>query len=172
MRELVLGVYGFGFGENKEMMMLEHLRRLFRYNEWANREVIASFKAAGSPPPRSLKLMEHVLGTEWFFRIEGGKSSFAVWRDLNLAACEEHVGHLRTMWSNYLDQSTPERLSRAVTYKNSKGETWRNSVEDILMHVVMHSAYHRGQIAADMRAAGHTPAYTDFIHRARQKMVD
>ena len=33
------------------------------------------------------------------------------------------------------------------------------------MHVIMHSAYHRGQIAADVRAAGLTPAYTDFIHQ-------
>jgi uncharacterized damage-inducible protein DinB len=169
-----LGVYGFGFGGNKDMALLEHLRRLFSYDEWANREVIASFKAAGSPPPRSLKLMAHVLGAEyvWFSRIEGGKSSFAVWPDLNLAACEEHVGRLRTMWSNYLDHATPEHLSSTVTYKNSKGESWTNSLEDILMHVVMHSAYHRGQIAADMRAAGHTPAYTDFIHGVRQKLVD
>ena len=59
-----------------------------------------------------------------------------------------------------------------VSYKNTKGESWTNSVEDILMHVVMHSAYHRGQIAADMRAAGHSPAYTDFIHGIRQRLVE
>ena len=40
------------------------------------------------------------------------------------------------------------------------------------MHVLMHSAYHRGQIAADMRAAGLTPAYTDFIHSVRQGFVE
>jgi uncharacterized damage-inducible protein DinB len=40
------------------------------------------------------------------------------------------------------------------------------------MHVIMHSAYHRGQIAADTRAAGFTPAYTDFIHAIRNEFVD
>jgi uncharacterized damage-inducible protein DinB len=63
-------------------------------------------------------------------------------------------------------------LRVGVTYKNTKGEPWTNSVEDILTHVIMHSAYHRGQIAADMRASGHTPAYTDFIHAVRQKLLE
>jgi uncharacterized damage-inducible protein DinB len=36
----------------------------------------------------------------------------------------------------------------------------------------MHSSYHRGQIAADMRAAGVTPAFTDFIHAVRQGFVE
>jgi len=62
-------------------------------------------------------------------------------------------------------------LAEAVDYKNSKGEPWRNRVEDVLTHVIMHSAYHRGQIAMEMRAAGMEPAYTDFIHAVRQEIV-
>ena len=155
------------------MTMLDHLRRLFRYDEWANQEVMASFNAAGSAPPRSLKLMAHVLGAEylWFSRMEGTKSPLAVWPDLSLADCEQYASRLARIWSDYLDTLTAEQLSRPVTYTNSKGERWTNSVEDILMHVAMHSAYHRGQIAADMRAAGYAPAYTDFIHGVRQKLV-
>ena len=57
-------------------------------------------------------------------------------------------------------------------YKNSKGEAWTSSVLDVLTHVVMHSAYHRGQIASVMRAGGGTPAYTDFIHAARQRLIE
>jgi len=38
--------------------------------------------------------------------------------------------------------------------------------------VVMHSAYHRGQIASSLRAAGLAPAYTDFIHGIRQGFVE
>jgi uncharacterized damage-inducible protein DinB len=41
----------------------------------------------------------------------------------------------------------------------------------VLTHVVMHSAYHRGQIATHMRASGQTPAYTDFIHGVRQGLI-
>jgi uncharacterized damage-inducible protein DinB len=59
-----------------------------------------------------------------------------------------------------------------VTYNNSRGERWTSKIEDILQHVVMHSAYHRGQIAIDMRAAGLVPAYTDFIHAVRQSNIE
>jgi uncharacterized damage-inducible protein DinB len=50
---------------------------------------------------------------------------------------------------------------------NSKGEPWRSAVGDVLDHVLLHGAYHRGQIASDLRAAGCEPAYTDFIHAVR-----
>jgi uncharacterized damage-inducible protein DinB len=45
-------------------------------------------------------------------------------------------------------------------------------VQDVLTHVVLHSAYHRGQIASQMRAGGEQPAYTDFIHAARQGLIE
>jgi uncharacterized damage-inducible protein DinB len=38
--------------------------------------------------------------------------------------------------------------------------------------VLFHSAYHRGQIASQMRAAGFTPAYTDFIHAVREGFIE
>jgi uncharacterized damage-inducible protein DinB len=45
-------------------------------------------------------------------------------------------------------------------------------VEEILTHLVIHSAYHRGQIASDLRAAGQEPAYTDYIHAVRQGLLE
>ncbi|HEY6147556.1 MAG TPA: DinB family protein [Thermoanaerobaculia bacterium] len=39
------------------------------------------------------------------------------------------------------------------------------------MHVVIHGGYHRGQIAAELRAAGFTPAYTDYIEAVRRGRV-
>jgi uncharacterized damage-inducible protein DinB len=41
-----------------------------------------------------------------------------------------------------------------------------------LEHVIMHSVYHRGQIATDVRAAGFSPAYTDFIHVIRHNLIE
>jgi uncharacterized damage-inducible protein DinB len=33
----------------------------------------------------------------------------------------------------------------------------------MLTHVTLHGAYHRGQIAASIRAGGDTPTATDYI---------
>lgn len=62
-------------------------------------------------------------------------------------------------------------MREPVTYSNTKGQQWTSSVGDVLTHVVMHAAYHRAQIAAELRRAGHTPAYTDFVHATRQGFV-
>lgn len=155
-------------------MNLEDFRRLFAYDDWANQEVLASFRAAGTPPTRSLTLLAHILGTEyvWYSRLISKMSPFAVWPQLSVANCEQHAIALKRIWADYLDGMELNDLQRGVAYKNTKGESFSNSVADMLMHVVMHSAYHRGQIAADMRAHGHTPAYTDFIQAARQQKLE
>ena len=151
----------------------DRFQQLFGYDGWANGEVLSSFRRAGTPPPRAVKLLAHVLGTEyiWLSRIKAEKSPLAVWPELDMGQCERHTEQLGGIFGNYLDQLDEAAYEKKIVYQNTKGESWSNSVEDILMHVIMHSAYHRGQIASDMRAAGHAPAYTDFIHGVRQNLV-
>jgi len=154
--------------------MLEHHRRLFAYDEWANQEVLRSLQASADPPRRSLQLMAHILSAErlWLERLQEIPQTYPVWPDFQLSQCEREAAALPQLWRNYLAGLSSAKLSQAVHYKNSKGESWTNSVEDILTHVVMHSAYHRGQIAAEMRATGDVPAYTDFIHGVRQGLLE
>jgi len=155
------------------MDLVEHLRRLFSYDEWANREVLALFRSSGTTP-RSIQLMAHILSAErlWLERMRGEKQSLPVWPDFTLPQCEEQAADMAGRWKSHLAASTETSLARRVSYKNSKGEAWASREQDILMHVIMHSAYHRGQIATDLRARGFTPAYTDFIHAVRQGLVE
>ena len=150
----------------------DRLRQLFAYDEWANHESISSLKQAGTLPSQALRRMAHVLGTQyvWHSRIVGEASRSAVWPELSLGECENHTTELGKIWRDYL-RANQGRLEQTVTYKNTKGEAWTDQIENILMHVIMHGAYHRGQIASDLRAAGYTPAYTDFIHAVRQKLI-
>jgi uncharacterized damage-inducible protein DinB len=153
--------------------MLERLRRLFAYDDWANREALASLRSAASPPKRALDRLAHVVAAEWLWRsrIAGQSPPVAVWPALSLSDCDREIARLAEEWRGLLDELSEDGLARPVSYVNSKGEPWRSAVEDILMHVVMHSAHHRGQIASDLRAAGFAPAYTDYIHAARRHLV-
>ena len=155
------------------MDILDYLHRLFAYDDWANREVLAALRNAPNPAARSLKLIAHVLSAEglWLARINQENPSLPVWPELTLAQCEAEANKLGVSWSSYLDDCEESGLSRQIKYVNSKGESWTGQIDDILLHVITHSAYHRGQIASDMRAAGLTPAYTDFIHAVRQDLV-
>ena len=156
------------------MNMIQHLQRFFVYDDWANHEVLTSLEGLDAAPPRSVKLLAHIVSVErlWLERLLLQKQTYPVWPDFSLHQCKLEVAAMPRLWKAYLASLKEENLTRSLTYKNSKGESWTNQKQDIAMHVIMHSAYHRGQIAADMRANGHTPAYTDFIHGVRQGLVE
>ncbi len=153
------------------MELINYLRRQFAYNEWANREVLAVVKA---PEARSLQLLGHILSAErlWLERLTQKPQSSPVWPEFGADQCAGQIAELGRLWREYLGQLSPTGLSAKISYKNSKGEPWTSTVVDVLTHVLMHSAYHRGQIASHMRAAGQTPAYTDFIHAVRQGCIE
>jgi len=154
------------------MNLADSMRRQFVYDEWANREVIAAMRRDGTDE-RSLQLMAHILSAErlWLERLRQQPQSSPVWPKIDLDQCEAQAAEMGRLWQEYIELVTTGDLSQTVSYKNSKGEPWTSTVGDILTHVVMHSAYHRGQIASHMRENGHMPASTDFIHGVRQGFV-
>jgi uncharacterized damage-inducible protein DinB len=156
------------------MGLLEHLRRQFAYDAWANREVLTTLSASPHPAARPVQLLAHILSAErlWLERIRNQPQSLPVWPDFSLEECEAQIGEVAQLWRDFLRQLSDAGLTQKVTYKNTKGEAWTSTVEDIITHVVLHSAYHRGQIASQVRAGGEQPAYTDFIHAARQGLIE
>jgi uncharacterized damage-inducible protein DinB len=155
------------------MNMIQHLRRLFVYDDWANRQALASVREAEVSVARAIRFMAHLIAAEWLWlgRLKKDDAPVTVWPELTLDQCEEQLDRLSQVWRDYLDGLSAGKLSQTISYTNQKGESWSSRVEEILLHVIMHSAYHRGQIASDVRASGHAPAYTDFIHGARQGLV-
>ncbi len=148
--------------------------RWFEFDSWANREALASLRDTESAPPKAAGILAHVLAAEWLWldRLKPGSRSLEVWPGWTLDQCEQEESDVVDRWQDYLGALDPSELNRPVRYLNTKGEHWVNTVEDILTHVVLHSTHHRGQIAVLVRAAGGSPAYTDFIHAVRQGLVE
>ncbi len=155
-------------------MDAKDFQRMFAYDDWANRECMAAMGAAKSISPDTLARMAHILSAQklWLERILKQPQSMKVWPTSTLEDCLALATEMRSAWQSYLarigNQFAPGSLNDEVEYRNSKGEPWSSRVEDILTHVLFHSAYHRGQIALQMRASGSEPASTDFIHAVRQ----
>ena len=155
------------------MNLQQHFLGMFAYDHWANGECLSAMrKAAGSA--EAVRRMAHVLSAEklWLERMLGEPQSLPVWPTTTIEDCASLAVEMKERWKKYLGELSPAGFDRVVEYRNSKGEPWSNRVEDILTHVLMHSAYHRGQIALDMRAAGAQPAHTDFIHAVRQGFLE
>lgn len=146
--------------------------RLLRYDTWANGETVASLRV-GSPPSKALRWMGHIVGSGelWLARLRDETPTLAVWPDLDLDGCAAGAARLSERWPRYLSTLAPADLDEGVGYRNSRGEYWTSTVADILTHVALHGSYHRAQIAAAIRESGGEPAYTDFIHAARQGLI-
>jgi uncharacterized damage-inducible protein DinB len=152
--------------------------RMFTYDDWANRQCLAAMHSSESISADTAGRMAHILSAQrlWLERILKQPQSMPVWPSSTVEDCIAMADEMSTAWRNYLErlanQFAPGSLDDKVEYRNSKGEPWSSRVEDILTHVLFHSAYHRGQIALQMRASGMEPAYTDFIHAVRQGLVE
>jgi len=107
----------------------------------------------------------------WMARLEQKPQTFPVWPAFTIEECYSQAAELPALWKNYLVNRSEADLAELVSYRNSQGEPWNSRKDDILMHLITHSAYHRGQVAMAVRATGSTPAYTDYIHSIRQGFV-
>jgi uncharacterized damage-inducible protein DinB len=163
-------------------MQTKDFLRMFTYDHWANRQCLGAMAlATTSSAPISadtLGRMAHILSAQklWLERIQKQPQSSPVWPRSTIEDCVLLADEMASAWRDYLErignQFTPGALDDKVEYRNSKGDLWLSRVDDILTHVLFHSAYHRGQIALQMRASGTEPAYTDFIHAVRQGFVE
>jgi uncharacterized damage-inducible protein DinB len=99
----------------------------------------------------------------WLSRIYGTAKRVDVWPELSLDECEQLSTENVATFSDLVSRLTANLLEKPITYRNSAGDQFTSTVEDILTHVAMHATYHRGQIAAALRAGGDSPSPTDYI---------
>ena len=152
---------------------LARMRRLLGHDGWANAAALAGLRS-GPAPDKARRWMAHIIGAErlWLARIRQEPPAMAVWPDLELETCAAELTELQGDWMALLAALDEEGLDEGVAYRNTKGEFWTSTVGDILTHVALHASYHRGQIAAAIREAGGTPAYTDYVHAVRMGLVE
>lgn len=142
--------------------------RVFEYDRWANIETLTALRKISAPPRRAMEVFAHIVAVHHLFlaRIHGQPSP-EVWPNPDGYDFGERLQGAYDQWPQLLARSADE----PIQYVNSKGESWTSRLGDIAMHVVLHSAYHRGQIAMLIGQAGVTPPYTDFIQCTRSGMI-
>jgi uncharacterized damage-inducible protein DinB len=149
--------------------MKDHFNRLFAHLAWADNRVLQGLRSAQSVLKSIMDLYCHVLGSEhvWLSRVLGKPAQYAVWPTLTLDECEQLGAENVSAYEKLLAATKPEGFARMITYRNSAGDEFTSSLEDILTHVAMHGSYHRAQVAMLMRQSGETPTGTDYIAFAR-----
>ncbi|MDQ3997072.1 MAG: DinB family protein [Gemmatimonadota bacterium] len=145
--------------------MRDHLRRLFDHMAWADARAVAALRKAAVASELAHSELAHILGAEhvWLARLEGRPATVAVWPELSVDECEALSRETQAGFRAFVDREEEATLERIVHYRNSVGAEFDTKVSDILLHVALHGSYHRGKVAAALRAAGAEPATTDYI---------
>ncbi|SMD43476.1 Uncharacterized damage-inducible protein DinB (forms a four-helix bundle) [Aquiflexum balticum DSM 16537] len=148
--------------------MKAHFQDLYEYSHQSDLTTIGLLEKYGSEvPEKIIKNFSHILNAQhlWNHRIEGIKSSFKVW-DIHLISQFREINESLFLQSFRIIEK--EDFERQVNYINSQGESFTNTVKEILFHVVNHSTYHRGQVMLQLRESGLEAISTDYIFYKRK----
>lgn len=150
--------------------MKAHLERMFRAMSWADRQALAALQSCAAAQADALPLLAHLLAAEhvWLARLEQRAPRVAVWPQLTTDECAQLAADNEAGYTALLARLNADELQVPLTYRNTKGQEFITRVLDILTHVVIHGAYHRGQIARCIGRNGGVAPDTDFIIFARQ----
>ena len=148
---------------------MEHLIRLIEHLAWADQRTLGALDCLPSIEPKILGMYAHILGAEhiWLTRLQGISAIHPVWPVFSLAECRQVAAENAAGLRAVVASLGPAGLEADVTYTNTAGITFTSTGHDILLHVCLHGQYHRGQVAAAVRAAGGNPSPTDFIFYVR-----
>lgn len=159
------------------------LKNYALYNHWANRrivdwlrqnpvEIIDQEMPASFPSIRRTLL--HIWDAQyiWFERFHG--VSPATFPSSQYDGLPEDVfeGLLRSSekLAQFVLGQQDTFFEDAIVYKTTSGKEYTNMASDMLLQVLQHSTYHRGQIVTMARNFGlDTPPQTDFIFYVRSK---
>ncbi|MBX3361446.1 MAG: DinB family protein [Phycisphaeraceae bacterium] len=162
--------------------MYLRFRRLFEYDDESNAKAISAIRSAqpGPEQERAIGIMAHVLVArrEWLRRIGGAEAvgNSAQAKDVfptgfGINDLERLLSEVRAWWQDWLANLSEAKLRQAYDYASIDGKRWTTHIEDSLTHVLLHGAYHRGQIAMLVKSGGGEVVPTDFIINARKPVV-
>ena len=145
--------------------MTSYIRKLVDHMKWADAATLDALRASPGSEPRALTLYAHILGAEatWLARIDGRPPGVAIWPSLSVDECAALSARNADEYDALLASLAPADFAREIDYRNSAGQPFRSTLEDILLHVALHGAYHRGQVALVIRDGAGVPVPTDYI---------
>lgn len=155
---------------------LSTLNDLFTHHYWARDRqlhacaVLSSaqfLQPLGNSHPSVRDTLGHLLAAEWLWlerwrgrspRILLAPADFTTLDDI--AARWRQVEH---EMREFLATLSEAALERDVTYVNTRGGTWTHALWRLMVHLLEHQAYHRGQVTTLLRQLGVQPPAVDFL---------
>nr|MBC7612445.1 hypothetical protein [Pseudopedobacter sp.] len=143
--------------------MKSHHLHLFNYDYWANQQVWKSMVEKPLVHPKLENLFSHLLSAQriWLNRCIEVSEIIPLWNtksdleSLMIANYKE--------WIVFLGNVNDGDFEQIINYKNTSGIAFRTKLNDILIHLINHGTYHRGQIVLLLKNEREILPTTDYI---------
>jgi uncharacterized damage-inducible protein DinB len=149
--------------------MKEYFIRLFNYDTHTNLLMTEMIVNAGNPE-KPVQLMAHLLASQqvWLTRCKGESFTGALWPDWKVDTFVKTIEDNSKCWLDFLNILNPADFEKIISYKNFRGDSWNDTLSDILAHVVNHGTHHRAQAGQHLKLGGAELPFTDYIFYVRQ----
>lgn len=156
---------------------------LTQYNLWANKLICSYISEAGeskadkqleSSFPTIRKTLYHIWDAQviWYKRLHGEPTNSWPSQNFNGTLEEAKNNFIQNSeeFVRFTENLDEKKAAATITYHSMDGTPFTNTVGEILMHVMNHGTYHRGQLITMLRAAGHSAVgSTDMVRFFRNQ---
>ena len=183
--------------------MHDTLQDLFRYKAWANDKLLTALAGAGgnSSVPRAIvnallagfgggslarlavKALNHSYIVDRIFAAHMRREVYAYIsvNSSELPTLEDLSANIRKSDQEYIDYVCAldrEQLAQRIDFTFTDGAPGRMSRQEMLMHVINHGTYHRGQVgvllmvmgAPSLKDGSLKDGFTTYLHEAEASM--
>jgi uncharacterized damage-inducible protein DinB len=154
------------------------LKSLFGYKAWANSELFALLATLPEQQAEQLhtciRTLNHIYVVDRLFRarLSGEPNPFEATNTKATPALEQlrqDVAATDAWYQNYVSSVSSEELAGVLNFTFTDGDAGQMSREEILLHVLTHGGYHRGNVGQVLRSISVAPPrdlYTKFLHQS------
>ncbi len=159
-------------------MSIETLKSLFDYKAWANRELFLLLISLPAEHAEQLhtciRTLNHIYVVDRIFQahLSGEASVFNATNTKEtpvLLQLREDVEATDAWYINYVSTLSSSAHSEILNFTFTDGDQGRMSREEILLHVITHGGYHRGNVGQVLKSISIAPPrdlYTKFLHQS------
>ena len=155
------------------------LHSLFTYKAWSNNQLFVALAKVDSVTQQearhnATRILNHIYVVDQIFaaHLSGAVQSLTATNTTEtptLAALQDGAAMLDAWYVDYTADLSPEQLAENIAFTFTDGDKGLMTREEMLTHVSLHGAYHRGAAGRIMVQLGTTPPrdlYTRFLHQS------
>lgn len=153
------------------------LASLFTYKSWANNQLfnmLATVTAAdhAATVHAAIRMLNHIYVVDRIFQahLQGEPHGYATTNTdetPELGELQFAVAECDHWFEQYSAGISGAQLSERIAFRFTDGDSGTMTREEMLMHVALHGAYHRGNVGQMIKSISLSPPrdlYTKFLH--------